>query len=87
MWNVTDWQKVVFSDESRFVLGQMITVYGCGGSMQDNARPHTARVAPDFPTSFSDASVAGPLPRFVPCRERVESAKNGRCHRVTLYMI
>ncbi|GFW29556.1 transposable element Tc1 transposase [Trichonephila clavipes] len=28
MWNVTDWQKVVFSDESRFVWGQMITVYG-----------------------------------------------------------
>ncbi|GFU96770.1 transposable element Tcb2 transposase [Trichonephila clavipes] len=22
MWNVTDWQKVVFSDESRFVLGR-----------------------------------------------------------------
>ncbi|GFY04059.1 transposable element Tcb2 transposase [Trichonephila clavipes] len=21
MWNVTDWQKVVFSDESRFILG------------------------------------------------------------------
>ncbi|GFU83437.1 transposable element Tc1 transposase [Trichonephila clavipes] len=21
MWNITDWQKVVFSDESRFVLG------------------------------------------------------------------
>ncbi|GFW38414.1 transposable element Tcb2 transposase [Trichonephila clavipes] len=21
MWNVTDWQKVVFNDESRFVLG------------------------------------------------------------------
>ncbi|GFY33601.1 transposable element Tcb2 transposase [Trichonephila clavipes] len=21
MWNVTDWQKLVFSDESRFVLG------------------------------------------------------------------
>ncbi|GFV65503.1 transposable element Tc1 transposase [Trichonephila clavipes] len=21
MWNVTDWQKIVFSDESRFVLG------------------------------------------------------------------
>ncbi|GFX60452.1 transposable element Tcb2 transposase [Trichonephila clavipes] len=21
MWNVTDWQKVVFRDESRFVLG------------------------------------------------------------------
>ncbi|GFW83489.1 transposable element Tcb2 transposase [Trichonephila clavipes] len=33
MWNVPDWQKVVFSDESRFVLGQKITVYGCGGAM------------------------------------------------------
>ncbi|GFS62718.1 transposable element Tc1 transposase [Trichonephila clavipes] len=33
MWNATDWQKVVFSDESRFVLGQMITVYGCGGTL------------------------------------------------------
>ncbi|GFW19856.1 uncharacterized protein TNCV_3561591 [Trichonephila clavipes] len=29
MWNVTDWKKVVFSDESRFVLGTDITVYGC----------------------------------------------------------
>ncbi|GFT34694.1 transposable element Tcb2 transposase [Trichonephila clavipes] len=48
MWNVTDWQKVVFSDESRFVLGTDITVYGCGGALQDNARPHTARVAQDF---------------------------------------
>ncbi|GFV35908.1 uncharacterized protein TNCV_2866671 [Trichonephila clavipes] len=33
MWNVTDWQKVVFSDESRFVLGTVITVYGCGGAL------------------------------------------------------
>ncbi|GFW46779.1 transposable element Tc1 transposase [Trichonephila clavipes] len=31
MWN--DWQKVVFRDESRFVWGQMITVYGCGGTL------------------------------------------------------
>ncbi|GFT00421.1 transposable element Tcb2 transposase [Trichonephila clavipes] len=67
MWNVTDWQKVVFSDESWFVGGQMITVYGCGGSLvsgpflnglpgaifqQDNARPHTARVAQDFLRRF-----------------------------------
>ncbi|GFW01952.1 DDE_3 domain-containing protein [Trichonephila clavipes] len=42
---------------------------------QDNARPHTARVAQDFPTSFSDSSMASPLPRFVPCRARVGSAK------------
>ncbi|GFV00559.1 transposable element Tcb2 transposase [Trichonephila clavipes] len=67
MWNVTDWQKVVFSDESRFVLGQMITVYGCGGALgsgpflnglpgtifqKDNVLPHTARVAQDFVRHF-----------------------------------
>ncbi|GFU60562.1 transposable element Tc1 transposase [Trichonephila clavipes] len=44
MWNVTDWQKVVFSDESRFVLGT-----------EDNRvrvwrRP--ARVAQDFLRHF-----------------------------------
>ncbi|GFU85812.1 HTH_Tnp_Tc3_2 domain-containing protein [Trichonephila clavipes] len=33
MWNVTEWQKVVFSDESWFAWGQMITVYGCGGTL------------------------------------------------------
>ncbi|GFT50066.1 uncharacterized protein TNCV_1754331 [Trichonephila clavipes] len=42
---------------------------------QDNARPHTARIAQDFSTSFSVSSMAGPLPRFVPCRARVGSAK------------
>ncbi|GFW37335.1 DDE_3 domain-containing protein [Trichonephila clavipes] len=41
---------------------------------QDNARPHTARVAQDFLRYFQ-TSMAGPLPRFVPCRARVESAK------------
>ncbi|GFV62507.1 HTH_Tnp_Tc3_2 domain-containing protein [Trichonephila clavipes] len=42
MWNVTDWQKVVFTDESRFVLGiwgQMITVYGCGGALVSGTVP------------------------------------------------
>ncbi|GFW04026.1 hypothetical protein TNCV_2051421 [Trichonephila clavipes] len=33
---------------------------------QDNARPHTARVAQAFSDSFMD----GPLPLFVPCRAR-----------------
>ncbi|GFU65754.1 transposable element Tc1 transposase [Trichonephila clavipes] len=32
MWNVTDWQKVVFSDEFLFG-GQMTTVYGCGDAL------------------------------------------------------
>ncbi|GFT56915.1 transposable element Tcb1 transposase [Trichonephila clavipes] len=94
MWNVTDWQKVVFSDESWFVLGtddNRVRVWrhpaydsrstlivmrgtltgqryvddilrphvgpflnGLPGAIfqQDNARPHTARVAQDFLRHF-----------------------------------
>ncbi|GFW31591.1 transposable element Tcb2 transposase [Trichonephila clavipes] len=93
MWNVTDWQKVMFSDEARFVLGtdNPIRVWrrpaydsrstfivirgsltgqryvddilrphvgpflnGLAGAIfqQDNARPHTARVAQDFLRHF-----------------------------------
>ncbi|GFX10325.1 transposable element Tcb2 transposase [Trichonephila clavipes] len=65
MWNVTDWQNFVFSDESRFVLGTednrvrvwMLPgpfLYGLPGAifLQDNARPHTARVAQDFLRHF-----------------------------------
>ncbi|GFV18825.1 transposable element Tc1 transposase [Trichonephila clavipes] len=54
MWNVTDWQKVVFSDESRFwgADDNRVRVWrrpgpflnGLPGAIfqQDNARPHTA---------------------------------------------
>ncbi|GFW91983.1 transposable element Tcb2 transposase [Trichonephila clavipes] len=65
MWNVTDWQKVVFSDESRFVLGtddNRVRVLrhpgpflnGLPGAIfqQDNARLHTARVAQEFLRHF-----------------------------------
>ncbi|GFU21091.1 transposable element Tc1 transposase [Trichonephila clavipes] len=65
MWNVTDWQKVVFSDEFRFVLGtddNRVRVWrrpgpflnGFPGAIfqQDNALPHTARVAQDFLRHF-----------------------------------
>ncbi|GFW72141.1 transposable element Tcb2 transposase [Trichonephila clavipes] len=68
MWNVTDWQKVVFSDESRFFYGtddNRVRVFRCPGEtgpflnglieaifQQDNARPHTARVAQDFLRHF-----------------------------------
>ncbi|GFW50171.1 transposable element Tc1 transposase [Trichonephila clavipes] len=61
MWNVTDWQNVVFSDESRFILGtddNRVRVWrypgpflnGLPGAIfqQDHARLHTARVAQDF---------------------------------------
>ncbi|GFY08677.1 HTH_Tnp_Tc3_2 domain-containing protein [Trichonephila clavipes] len=41
MWNVTDGQKVVFSDESRFIWGQMITRYGCGGVLESGTIPPT----------------------------------------------
>ncbi|GFW53222.1 transposable element Tc1 transposase [Trichonephila clavipes] len=94
MWNVTDWQKVVLSDESRFVLGtddNRVRVWRCPANdsrstlivmrgtltgqryvdgilrphvgpflnslpgaifQQDNARPHTARVAQDILRHF-----------------------------------
>ncbi|GFX50095.1 transposable element Tcb2 transposase [Trichonephila clavipes] len=57
MWNVTDWQKIVFSDESRFVLGtddNHVRVWRRPGAIfqQDNARPHTARVAQAFIRHF-----------------------------------
>ncbi|GFX59687.1 transposable element Tcb1 transposase [Trichonephila clavipes] len=50
---------------------------GLPGSIfqQDNARPHTARVAPDFLRHFQTLPWPAPLPRFVPCSARVGSAK------------
>ncbi|GFV67814.1 transposable element Tcb1 transposase [Trichonephila clavipes] len=46
MWNVTDWQKVVFSDESRFVLGtddNRVRVWRRPGEWYNS--PHTTRTA------------------------------------------
>ncbi|GFV65496.1 transposable element Tcb2 transposase [Trichonephila clavipes] len=51
MWNVTDWQKVVFSDESRFVLGtddNHVRVWRRPGERYNSPHPvlrHTARTA------------------------------------------
>ncbi|GFW72772.1 transposable element Tc1 transposase [Trichonephila clavipes] len=42
---------------------------------QDNARRAYSKSCSRLPTSFSDSSMADPLPRFVPCRARVGSAK------------
>ncbi|GFX43519.1 transposable element Tcb2 transposase [Trichonephila clavipes] len=49
MWNVTDRQKVVFSDEFR-----SFPKWSLRGNFpaRDNARPHTARVAQDFLRHF-----------------------------------
>ncbi|GFW69064.1 hypothetical protein TNCV_2919621 [Trichonephila clavipes] len=51
MWNVTDWQKVVFSDESRFVLGtddNRVRVWRRPGeryNSPDTVLRHTARTS------------------------------------------
>ncbi|GFU34260.1 transposable element Tcb2 transposase [Trichonephila clavipes] len=51
MWNVTDWQKVVFSDESRFVLGTddyRVRVWRHPGERYNSPHTvlrHTARTA------------------------------------------
>ncbi|GFU30302.1 HTH_Tnp_Tc3_2 domain-containing protein [Trichonephila clavipes] len=51
MWNVTDWQKVVFSDESRFVLGtddNRVRVWKHPGERYNSPHTvlrHTARIA------------------------------------------
>ncbi|GFU86933.1 hypothetical protein TNCV_3442031 [Trichonephila clavipes] len=84
MWNVTDWQNVVFSDESRFVLGtddNRVRVWMHPGPFlngllgatfqQYNACPHTARLH----ASFVDSYMARSLPQFAPVRARVGSAK------------
>ncbi|GFV54107.1 transposable element Tc1 transposase [Trichonephila clavipes] len=51
MWNVTDWQNVVFSDESQFVLGtndNRVRVWRCLGEQYNSPHTvlrHTARTA------------------------------------------
>ncbi|GFS54189.1 transposable element Tcb2 transposase [Trichonephila clavipes] len=51
MWNVTGWKKVVFSDESRFVLGtndNCVRVWSCPGERYHSPHTvlrHTARTA------------------------------------------
>ncbi|GFW68667.1 transposable element Tc1 transposase [Trichonephila clavipes] len=51
MWNVTDWQKVVFSDEFRFVWGtdyNRVRVWRCPGERYNSPHTvlrHTARTA------------------------------------------
>ncbi|GFW22130.1 transposable element Tcb1 transposase [Trichonephila clavipes] len=45
MWNVTDWQKVVFSNESRFVLGTDDNRALVSGTIPPTVLRHTARTA------------------------------------------
>ncbi|GFU63156.1 probable low-specificity L-threonine aldolase 1 [Trichonephila clavipes] len=118
MWNVTDWQKVVFSDESRFVLGtddNRVRVWrrpaydsrstlivmlgtltgqryvddiirphvepflnGLPGAIfqQDNARPHTAKVAQDFLRHFQTLPWPSRSPDLSPIEHLCALARN-----------
>ncbi|GFV33074.1 transposable element Tcb2 transposase [Trichonephila clavipes] len=93
MWNVTDWQKVVFSDEYRFVWGtndNRVRVWrrpgpflnGLLGAIfqQDNARPHTARVSQDFLRHFQTL----PWPARSPDLSHVEHVLDQLKRQMTL---
>ncbi|GFY27458.1 transposable element Tcb2 transposase [Trichonephila clavipes] len=97
MWNVTDWQKVVFSDESRFVLGtddNRVRVWrrpgpflnGLSGAIfqQDNARPHTARVGQDFLRDFQTLPWSARSPDLSPVEQVWDHLKQQMpsCHSV-----
>ncbi|GFW00675.1 hypothetical protein TNCV_2284211 [Trichonephila clavipes] len=48
MWNVTDWQKFVFCDESRFVLGaddNRVRVWRCPGERYNSSHTVLRRTA------------------------------------------
>ncbi|GFU76741.1 transposable element Tcb2 transposase [Trichonephila clavipes] len=97
MWNVTDRQKVVFSDESRFVLGtddNRVRMLRCPGPFlnglpgaifqQDNARPHTARVAQDFLRHFQTLPWPACFPDLSPVEHVWDQLKRQMpsCHSV-----
>ncbi|GFX79729.1 transposable element Tc1 transposase [Trichonephila clavipes] len=89
MCNVADWQTVVFSDESRFVLGtddNRVWVWRRLGAIfqQDNARPHTARVAQDFLRHFQTLSWPVRSPNLSPVEHVWDQLKRQMpsCHSV-----
>ncbi|GFS61930.1 transposable element Tcb2 transposase [Trichonephila clavipes] len=89
MWNVTDWQNVVFSDESRFVLrtdDNRVPVWRRPGAIfqQDNARPHTARVAQDFLRHFQTLPYPARSPALSPVEHIWDQLKRQMpsCHSV-----
>ncbi|GFU54774.1 transposable element Tc1 transposase [Trichonephila clavipes] len=96
MWNVTYWQKVVFSDESRFVLGtddNRVRVWRCPGertspkwSPRGNfpARPHAARVAQDFLRHFQTLPWSAYSPDLSPVEHVWDQLKRqmSSCHSI-----
>ncbi|GFX29602.1 transposable element Tcb2 transposase [Trichonephila clavipes] len=97
MWNVTDWQKVAFSDGSWFVLdtddnrvrmwrrpGPFLN--GLPGAIfqQYNARAHTARVAQDFLRHFQTLPWPARCPDLPPVEHVWDQLKRQMpsCHSV-----
>ncbi|GFX16631.1 transposable element Tcb2 transposase [Trichonephila clavipes] len=80
MWNATDWQKVVFSDEPRnFPKWSPRAIFE-----QDNARPHTARVAQDFLRHFQILPRPARSPNLSPVEHVWDQLKRQMpsCHSV-----
>ncbi|GFX61721.1 transposable element Tc1 transposase [Trichonephila clavipes] len=89
MWNVTDWQTVVLSDESRFVLGtddNRVRMLRHPGAIfqQDIACPHTARVDQDFLRHFQTLPWPVRSPDLSPVEHVWDQLKRQRpsCHSV-----
>ncbi|GFX65317.1 transposable element Tcb2 transposase [Trichonephila clavipes] len=81
MWNVTDWQKVVFSDESRFVFG---TDDNRVREWRRHARPHTTRVAQGFLRHFQTLPLPARSPDLSPVEHVSDQLKRQMpsCHSV-----
>ncbi|GFW48461.1 transposable element Tc1 transposase [Trichonephila clavipes] len=84
MWNVTDWQQVVFSDESRFVLGTDDNRVREWRRPEDNARTHTARVSQDFLRHFQTLPRPARSPDLSPVEHVWDQLKRQMpsCHSV-----
>ncbi|GFS73921.1 transposable element Tcb1 transposase [Trichonephila clavipes] len=88
MWNITDWQTFVFSDESRFVLGtenNRVRVWRALTTFQqDNVHPHTARVFQDFLRHFQTLPWPAHFPDLSPVEHVWDQLKRQMpsCHSV-----
>ncbi|GFX92853.1 transposable element Tcb2 transposase [Trichonephila clavipes] len=89
MWNVSDWQNVVFSDESRFVLGtddNRVRERRHPGAIfqQDNALPYASRVAQDFLRHFQTLPWPSSSPDLSPVEHVWDQLKRQMpsCHSV-----
>ncbi|GFX07009.1 transposable element Tcb2 transposase [Trichonephila clavipes] len=91
MWNAAYWQRLCLVMNPGLFWGQMITVYWCGGALvsgaifqQDNAPPHTERVAQDFLRHILTLPWPARSPDFSPVEQVFDQLKRQMlsCHSV-----